>query len=89
MKTRTLARALWCLLPLAGGCLAAGDDSAIGRDTANWLELQREGQQMGGVQRLSGAVESNVYQRYLESFSYPIPDVFDQRDEYLSSSDTQ
>lgn len=45
--------------------------------TRLWLARQREGQQASArAQPLSGAVQEQVYERYLKSFSHPIPEDF-------------
>lgn len=47
--------------------------------TKTWLELQRSGSQASPhAQTLSGPVMQNVYERYKESFSKPIPQMTEQ-----------
>lgn len=47
--------------------------------TNTWLELQRSGSQASKhPQTLSGPVMQNVYDRYKESFSRPIPQMTEQ-----------
>ncbi|WP_052185219.1 DUF3613 domain-containing protein [Methylotenera versatilis] len=47
--------------------------------TQTWLELQRSGNQASPhAQTLSGPVMQNVYERYKESFSRPIPQMTEQ-----------
>ncbi len=49
----------------------------VGHSTKQWLKLQREGEKASKTpQPLSGPVAANVYERYKESFSHPIPEYF-------------
>lgn len=52
---------------------------ADGSTTRAWLELQRSGGQASPhKQSVSGPVMENIYERYKESFSHPIPDTKEQ-----------
>lgn len=56
---------------------AAAGKPAGGADTRAWLELQASGSAaVGAAQPMPGEVADLVYQRYLNSFKYPIPDQF-------------
>lgn len=44
--------------------------------TRLWLQLQSSGQIAGSSWKLPGKVATLVYQRYLNSFKYPIPQQF-------------
>ncbi len=58
-------------------------DETIGDHTRDWLDLQRQGQQASKTdQNLAPAVEDRIYQRYLDSFEYPIPENFYSRDSF-------
>lgn len=70
-------------LPLCGLLAIAGAHAAepapettivIGAATESYLHLQRAGTAAGQAQPIRGDVASRSYQRYLESFTRPIPD---------------
>lgn len=65
---------------------AENGGEAVGTQTREWMELQRSGKAAGASQRLSGAAESRVYARYLESFTHPIPEFFKEREEFIAES---
>lgn len=47
--------------------------------TRQWLDLQKNGQQASShKQTLSGPAAARVYQRYLDSFSHPIPEYYSE-----------
>lgn len=49
----------------------------VGVQSEQWLQLQTSGQQASDLeQTLEGDVASRVYQRYLDSFTHPIPQHF-------------
>lgn len=50
---------------------------AVGEQTRSWLELQASGAQASAAERpMQGEVAERVYQRYLDSFTHPIPERF-------------
>ncbi|MGE5469484.1 MAG: DUF3613 domain-containing protein [Bacteroidota bacterium] len=53
------------------------NSAEVGASTTALLELQRSGLAAGKLQPISGEVASRSYQRYLESFSQPIPNIRD------------
>lgn len=56
---------------------------AVGDVTRDWLVLQREGEQASPIERtLPGPIQDRIYQRYLQSFEYPIPENFYSRDTF-------
>lgn len=78
------------LLAMAGWMAAAqADDSQpIGDSTRAWLDMQRSGKSAAPAQRLSSAAESRVYARYLESFTHPIPEFYDERESFVADGDS-
>jgi hypothetical protein len=55
----------------------------FGADTRAWLDLQKSGSAAYGSARpMPGEVAEKVYERYLKSFSQPIPDQF-RRDRFV------
>lgn len=49
----------------------------------DWLELQGNGEQSSMQEQwLAPAVQDRIYQRYLDSFLYPIPENFYSRDRF-------
>ncbi len=82
-----------CLLLTASVtvAMAGGEDrqylyhhpSTMGEVTRDWLELQREGQQASASdQSHSPRVQDRLYQRYLDSYRYPIPENFYSPDRF-------
>lgn len=69
-------RWLWlAVLPLAA---QAAEPPAAGAETRTWLELQRNGAAAPRDARpMPGEVADRVYQRYLQSFTHPIPERFE------------
>lgn len=50
----------------------------------DWLDLQRQGEQASAThQQLPPAVQDRIYQRYLDSFEFPIPENFYSRDRFV------
>ncbi|MDT0496768.1 DUF3613 domain-containing protein [Algiphilus sp. W345] len=59
--------------------LTVAETPAIGVETKAWLDLQTSNDAaIGAPEPLAGEVASRVYQRYLDSFEYPIPETFDR-----------
>lgn len=55
--------------------------SEIGEQTRSWLALQRDGQAASEQpQPVSGPVAARIYERYQESFRYPIPEYYSGND---------
>jgi hypothetical protein len=65
---------------------AAGVEAGgLGSETQQWLALQVSGASASAEARpMPGEVATQVYQRYLASFSHPIPETF-QRQDFVSS----
>jgi Ni/Co efflux regulator RcnB len=70
----------------AAGCLAApfapaqaGEHDAIGEDARRWVDLQKSGEAAErSPDGMPGEIAERVWQRYVESFSYPIPERFER-----------
>jgi hypothetical protein len=76
-------------LPLAAAAedkAAAGQ--AVGQQTREALELQRSGQSASTTERpASGEVADRTHRRYVDSFSHPIPESFqDEEREFVKGS---
>jgi hypothetical protein len=55
----------------------------VGTRTTQWLDMQREGRAAGNLLTIPGAEAGPSYQRYIDSFSTPIPDqLFSQSPAY-------
>lgn len=50
------------------------DKTAVGTRTTKWLDTQREGRAAGNMLPVPGAEAGPSHQRYIDSFSSPIPD---------------
>jgi len=62
------------LLLALSGCATA---PANGRDTREWLTLQKGGAAASGeTQAMSGEAADKTYQRYVDSFGHPLPESF-------------
>jgi hypothetical protein len=78
MSHKSIAAALPLIL-LSGANMAAADslDRAVGEETRRWLELQSSGAAASkNPQTVSGPVADAIYQRYVESFTHPIPEFY-------------
>ena len=52
-------------------------DHRIGHQSQHWLDIQTSGALATDTQReMAGPVAERVYQRYLDSFTHPIPEQF-------------
>lgn len=77
-------------VPMAGAADMQADRhvtaDTFGKDTRTWLELQRSGSSAAPGKPVSGAVASRVYKRYLDSFSHPLPDFYQEKSPSTGSS---
>ncbi|MCX4189645.1 DUF3613 domain-containing protein [Methylophaga sp. OBS3] len=82
MMTKTLLTGLCLLFSLSVSAEGVNDKvPKMGEQTRYWLEWQSSGGAASSQpQPMSGPVAAKVYQRYIDSFSYPIP-------EYMVSDD--
>ncbi|MCK8515207.1 DUF3613 domain-containing protein [Methylonatrum kenyense] len=54
----------------------------LGEDTREWLRLQASGAKASDTDHsLPSGVRSRIYQRYLDSFEHPIPELFFDTDQ--------
>jgi hypothetical protein len=52
-------------------------ERSVGEETRRWLELQNSGAAASTTrQTISGPVADAIYQRYVESFTHPIPEFY-------------
>lgn len=74
-RTITCASALLALSSSFGAGAAEQEAKpvAVGAATEAILKMQREGTAAGQTQPIAGEVATRSYQRYLESFTQPIP----------------
>lgn len=64
---------LAAVLPFA----APAAEPPVGKETREWLELQQSGNAASTESRpMTGEVADEVYKRYVDSFSHPIPEKF-------------
>jgi hypothetical protein len=67
-------------LLLSGAALAA-DPAPTGTQTRAWVKLQKSGTEASKAappRGLPGEAADRVYQRYLQSFTHPIPERFER-----------
>src|SRR5437870_11826352 len=70
-----------CFLLLAlsiGAAAGAAETEARGRETRAWLDQQKSPTAQAPVRGLQGEAADRVYQRYLQSFTRPIPERFER-----------
>ena len=61
----------------------AEETEAPGTQTQSWVDLQvSNNAALGAARPMPGEVADQVYQRYLKSFTHPIPEYF-QRDNFV------
>lgn len=75
--------AIACLLPLSA---LAGSVTDIGDTTLKALEQQREGVGAVETRPMLKDVANRTYERYLQSFTYPIPEEFDREEEFITGN---
>ena len=70
---------------LAGGLVTtAAIAEERGAEARAWLDLQRGGSQASETPRpMSGQQAQNIHERYLESFTHPIPEFYRDPDETI------
>lgn len=87
MRYGPIARGAGVVLLLVMGVAGAdpAGDAERGEATRFWLQLQRSGQEASTTERpMPGEVAERVYQRYLESFTHPIPSTFEREDGFTA-----
>ena len=73
----------FCLLPLA---VIAGQVTDVGETTLSELEKQRSGENAVETRPMLKDVADRTYDRYLESFTHPIPDQFEREQEFTTGN---
>ncbi|HZP11886.1 MAG TPA: DUF3613 domain-containing protein [Nevskiaceae bacterium] len=84
MKTLALA----VMLALSGAAIADENRAAYGDQARAWIELQKSPQNKAPPTGLPGEAADRVYQRYLQSFTRPIPERF-ERDRVNNDSNSR
>lgn len=65
------------LLPFTGSAADAADRSELGAEVRAWTELQKSGNaSLGAIRPMPGEIADRVYERYLQSFTRPIPEQY-------------
>lgn len=68
----------WLMMVLLAGCASP---RPLGGETRAWMNLQASNNAaLGWARPLPGDAADRIYQRYLGSFSQPIPPKFDRAD---------
>lgn len=72
---------------LAAAHAVAKDPKPVGSDTRGWMQLQKNpvAQAKGPVRGMPGEAADRVYQRYLQSFTRPIPERY-ERDRFVGEA---
>ena len=79
MSHKSITAALPLLLLFSANAATADSQPgrSIGVETRSWLELQSSGTAASkNRQTVSGPVADAIYERYVESFKYPIPEYY-------------
>jgi hypothetical protein len=73
-------------LTLPAAAFASADAKyQLGTEARAWTDLQKNGRaSLGSVRPMPGEVADKVYDRYLQSFSHPIPEAF-ERESFVGS----
>lgn len=66
------------VLALAAGVAAAADNDVRGQQTHAWVAAQKNPAKTAPARGLPGEAADRVYQRYLQSFTRPIPERFER-----------
>ncbi|WP_028080297.1 DUF3613 domain-containing protein [Solimonas soli] len=82
-KSMLIGAMLLAAAPAYAGETQAAPLPRLGADTQAWLALQTDpAAQAADVRPVPGEVAERVYQRYVDSFKFPIPEHF-QRDSFV------
>ena len=84
MKQQYLAVGVVAAWVLGATSAHAGDVGDVGPTVQSALEMQRSGRQAAPVRPMLSDVADRTYDRYLERFTYPIPEQF-ERDEAFAA----
>lgn len=74
---------VFSLLPLP---VFAGQVTDVGKITENALERQRSGVDAAPTRPMLKDVADRTYERYLESFTHPIPEQFEREQGFLNGN---
>lgn len=63
-----------------------GEPNEVGSSVREALEMQRSGEHSAPMRPMLEDVADRSYERYLESFTYPIPERFERDNSFSSDS---
>ncbi|MES1943133.1 putative lipoprotein [Salinisphaera sp. PC39] len=72
------------LLAAIAGTAAAAGPTDVGKATQDALAMQRDGDEAAPVRPMLEDAADRAYERYLESFSHPIPERYEGRESFSS-----
>ncbi|WP_085715500.1 DUF3613 domain-containing protein [Pseudomonas sp. B28(2017)] len=79
MKTKRLLILYMACLSTTAWAIEPGPSSPYQQGTEQWLQLQIRGVVASPIRQTASATERDLaMQRWLNSFSYPIPEFYDQ-----------
>lgn len=79
MKRSVQVGLLLAVLPLAASAIEPGPSSNNQKETENWLQLQVSGSVRSPVNQVATAAErERSLQRWLDSYSHPVPEFYGQ-----------
>ncbi|NWE12312.1 DUF3613 domain-containing protein [Pseudomonas yamanorum] len=80
MKLTLLAALLSASVPLTALAIEPGPSSPQQKQTEGWLQMQVSGERASAnVQKATPAERDLALQRLLESYKFPIPEYYDQK----------
>lgn len=69
------------MLPLAAMAIEPGPASSAQQETENWLHLQSSGKARSSIQQVATPAErERSLQRWLDSYTHPIPEYYGQKE---------
>jgi hypothetical protein len=89
MKAMTKTTMMLAAALLSTSAIAGDNRTAYGDQTRAWVDLQTNAQNKAPARGLPGEVADRVYQRYLQSFTRPIPEHFERDRANPDSSSTR
>ena len=81
MRASIRVGVLLAVLPLSAVAIEPGPASQYQQETENWLQLQVSGKVQSPVRQVATAAErERSLQRWLDSYTHPIPECYKQKE---------
>lgn len=85
-QRRPMKKTLILVFSLFPFSVLAGQVTDVGKATHNALEQQRSGVNAAPTRPMLKDVADRTYERYLESFTHPIPEQFEREQGFLNAN---